>query len=270
MNIMFDARSVLVGNTRLRLLEAGSGVPLLFLHGSGDLGNWPEVLDTLAEDFHVLRPDHPGFNLSEGDPDITGVSDIAFGYLDLLDQLDIQSCVLAGVSLGGWIAAEMACMEPRRFPTLLLIDPIGLRPRGEFEDYFMLSPTELAAAVYATPAMREEMSDMMTALEDDEEIFKRYLRNRAAMAHLGWNPYNHDPKLASRLRRVTADTTIVWGAEDRLVPVETLDSWREALPGAQAHVIPGAGHLPHIEQTQRFLDAIAHLRTSASATRGAM
>ena len=90
------------------------------------------------------------------------------------------------------------------------------------------------------------------------------------MAHLGWNPYNHDPKLASRLRRVSADTTIIWGAEDRLVPVETLDAWRDALPGAQAHVIPEAGHLPHIEQTQPFLDAIAHLRIPAAATRGAL
>lgn len=250
-------RSVRVGHTTLRLLESGDGPPLLFLHGGGDLGQWPGVLDALSERFRVLRPDHPGFNLSEDDPEVTQVSDIAFGYLDMLDGLDVPTCDVVGVSLGGWIAAEMACMEPKRFSALVLIDPIGLRPRGQHPDYFMLTPTEMAECVYATPRMRSEMTAMMADLENDQEVFARYLRNRAALAHLAWNPYQHDPKLASRLRRVTATTAIVWGAQDRLVPVETLDAWLDALPQATAHVIEDAGHLPHLEQTGAFLEAIS-------------
>jgi pimeloyl-ACP methyl ester carboxylesterase len=67
---------------------------------------------------------------------------------------------------------------------------------------------------------------------------------------------------------VTSDTTIVWGAEDHLVPVETLDAWLEALPHAKPIVIPDAGHLPHIEQTDRFLSAIDHITAPESTSTG--
>jgi pimeloyl-ACP methyl ester carboxylesterase len=67
----------------------------------------------------------------------------------------------------------------------------------------------------------------------------------------------HDTQLPTRLHRVKADTLIVWGAKDGILPLETSDAWLQAIPAAKRIVIDEAGHLPHIEQRERFLTAVS-------------
>ena len=251
------ARDVEVSGIRLRVLSEGQGPPLLFLHGSGDLGSWPEILTDLSRHFTIIRPDHPGFTGSEDGEHIKSVHDISFVYLSLMDQLGLDKVSVMGVSLGGWIAADMAATEPSRFDRIVLVDAAGLRPRGEYPDYFMLTPVELAERVYATDNMRESMVAFMTDLESDSEVFGTYHRNRASTAHLAFNPYMHDTQLPTRLHRVKADTLVVWGAKDGILPLETSDAWLQAIPAAKRIVIDEAGHLPHIEQRERFLAAVS-------------
>jgi pimeloyl-ACP methyl ester carboxylesterase len=86
----------------------------------------------------------------------------------------------------------------------------------------------------------------------DPELFERYLRNRMATAHLAWNPYLHDPKLAGRLHHVTAPVLIIWGAHDRLLPVGCAREWQSALPGARLEIVDDAGHRPQAEQPAVF------------------
>jgi len=246
-----------VAGVRLRVLLEGQGAPLLFLHGSGDLGSWPEALTELSKHFLVIRPDHPGYSGSSDGESINSVHDISFVYLSLLDQMKLDRVSVMGVSLGGWIAADMAATEPSRFERLVLVDAAGLRPRGTYPDYFMLTAVELAENVYASSAMRESMSVFMAELENDTELFHTYLRNRASTAHLAFNPYMHDPQLLGRLHRVTAETLVVWGAQDGILPVETSDAWLEAIPSAKRVVIEDAGHLPHVEQTNQFLAVVS-------------
>jgi len=253
---MRNTTDVEVAGMRLHVVMEGSGDPLLFLHGSGDLGSWPDVLSELSRHFTVIRPDHPGYSGSADGDSIESVHDISFVYLSLLDQLGFDRVNLIGVSLGGWIAADMAATETSRFDRLVLVDAAGLRPRGTYPDYFMLTPVELAAQVYATDSMRDSMGAFMADLESDTELFHRYLRNRAATAHLAFNPYMHDPQLLSRVHRIRAKTLVLWGAKDGVLPVETSDAWLEAIPAAERVVIDDAGHLPHIEQPEQFLAAV--------------
>jgi pimeloyl-ACP methyl ester carboxylesterase len=174
-----------------------------------------------------------------------------------MDQLGLDKVSVMGVSLGGWIAADMAATEPNRFDRIVLVDAAGLRPRGDYPDYFMLTPVELAERVYATDNMRESMVAFMTDMESDSEIFGTYHRNRASTAHLAFNPYMHDTQLPTRLHRVKADTLVGWGAKDGILPLETSDAWLQAIPSAKRIVIDEAGHLPHIEQRERFLTAVS-------------
>jgi pimeloyl-ACP methyl ester carboxylesterase len=236
----------------VRVAQAGQGAPLVYLHGAGDLGDWGPALSLLARDFTVYRPDHPGFNGSDDDPSVDSVLDMAFSYLDLFDCLGLDRPSLVGVSLGGWIAAQIAVLAPDRFAKLVLVDAAGLRAEVPTPDVFTLSPVQLAELLYHKPELQAAAAAAAESITDDPDLFQRYLRNRMASAHLAWNPYFHDPKLAGRLHRLAAPVLVIWGAQDRLLPVEYARRWAEALGTARLEIIDEAGHLPPVEQPGTF------------------
>jgi pimeloyl-ACP methyl ester carboxylesterase len=246
-----------VNGTRVRILRGGEGPPLLYLHGSGDPGRWLAVHDALARDHDVIRPDHPGYGFSDEGHGIDSVHELAFFYLDLLDELGLERVDVVGSSLGGWIAADLATIEPKRIAHLVLIGSTGLRVEGSGQpDEFALEPAAAIAATYAGDDARQAATEAFEALEQDASAMERYLRNRITTAHLAWNPYFHDPKLVHRLHRIGAPTLLVWGSEDGLVPDAHGHRWAELVPGSRLEVVDGAGHLPHVEETERFLEIV--------------
>jgi pimeloyl-ACP methyl ester carboxylesterase len=248
--------TVTVRGTRLRMLTAGSGELLLYLHGSGDLGLWWPALSGLAETHRVVRPDHPGFNGSDDRDGIDNVHELAFFYLDVLDEIGAREVVLVGSSLGGWIAADLATIEPGRVSRLVLVDACGVRADIPTPDMFAHDPADLAELTYYDDELRSNAVQRAQAMENDPELSTRYLRNHLTTAHLGWNPYMHDPKLPDRLHRITAPTLILWGAHDRLLPVGYAHRWAELLPKAEIAIIDDAGHLPLIERPDAALGAL--------------
>lgn len=241
-----------VRGRRVRVAQAGQGAPLVYLHGSGDLGDWGPALSLLAREFTVYRPDHPGFNDSDDDPAVDSVLDMAFSYLDLFDRLGLDQPSLVGVSVGGWIAAQIAVLDPSRAAKLVLVDAAGLRAEVATPDIFTLSPVQQAELLYHRAEIRAAAVAAAEKITDDPDLFRRYLRNRMATAHLAWNPYFHDPKLPGRLHRLTAPVLVVWGAQDRVLPVEYAHRWAEALGTARLEIIDASGHLPPVEQPDRF------------------
>ena len=249
-------RDLDVRGIRVHLLSAGSGEPLLYLHGGGDLGAWTPALSALAGRCAVFRPDHPGFSASGDAAGIDSIHELAFFYLDLLDELGLDRVMVMGHSLGGWLAADLATIEPDRVRRLFLVSAAGLRPGEHVPDIFLLSAMELADLTHHTREGRSAAREWARQLAGDPDRFARYLRNRAAMAHLGWNPYLHDPKLPSRLHRITAPALILWGARDGLFPVSCAHQWAGLLPAASLKIIPEAGHLPLEEQAGAAVRAV--------------
>lgn len=244
-----------VRNIRIWVESGGDGPPLLYLPGSHPEGDDP-ALPLLSKDFRVYRPHHPGFGHSDDDPAVDSVLDLSFRYLDLLDALGLDRVFLAGLSLGGWIAAQVAVLAPERIAKLVLACPAGLRPPVPVPDLFTLDPVELAALVHHEPHAQRAAVATVTQMSADQERLTRYLRSRAATAHLGWNPYLHDPKLAGRLHRVCCDVLLIWGAVDKLLPPECALAWQQALPGARLELVENAGHRPHAEQPAAFAELV--------------
>jgi pimeloyl-ACP methyl ester carboxylesterase len=245
------AEYVDVRNIRIWLASSGEGPPLVYLPGADPEGDDP-ALALLSQDFRVYRPHHPGFGRSDEDPAVDSVLDVAFRYLDLLDVLGLDRVYLAGLSLGGWIAAQVAVLAPDRIAKLVLACPAGLRPPVPVPDMFTLDPAELAMMIHHQPEVRRAAVAAVSEMPADADRFTRYLRSRAATAHLGWNPYMHDPKLAGRLHRVGCEVLIIWGAQDRLLPPECALAWQQALSRARLELVENAGHRPQAEQPAVF------------------
>jgi pimeloyl-ACP methyl ester carboxylesterase len=244
-----------VRGTAVQMLQDGSGPPLLFLHGAGGASRWLAFQERLAKDFTVYFPSHPGHGGSPAAEWIEHISDLAFHYLDLLDQLGLERAHLVGASFGGWIAAEMATMASRRLASLVLIDPVGIRVDGWIYPFlFGMDIPEIVATIFQNP-----MAALALAPPDQSvETLALQYRQGTALARVSWNPYLYNPLLRRRLGRVTAPTLLCWGAHDRLAPLAPCgETWAKEIPGVRLHVFTESGHVPHLEEPEAVADAIS-------------
>jgi len=243
--------TIIVNGARTELIERGRGRPILFLHPHIGLDPSAPVFAMLAEGGRLIAPFHPGFGHSERPPSITTVDDLAYFYLDLMDALDLRDALVIGVSLGAWIAAEIAVKSIARMARLVLGNPVGIkvgdRETRDILDVFAMVEDQFLDKAFADPAAGKRDYRAMT---DDEVTV--VARNREAAALYTWSPYMHDPKLKGRLHRIRIPTLVLWGVADRLVNESYGRAFCAAVPGAKFEPLVGAGHFPHIEQPKAF------------------
>ena len=249
-------QTISIRGIRIEVIERGEGPPLLFLHPGIGIEPGAPVLARLAARVRLIVPTHPGFGGSEGPKSFDTVDDLAYFYLDLLDELDLRSVVIAGVSFGGWIAAEIAVKSTARVSHLILANAVGIKPSGrehrDIADIFAVTEPDFLKIAYCDPNIGKRD---YKAMPEDE--VRRAARNREALARYAWSPYMHDPKLKQRLHRVRVPTLILWGAADRVAKPDYGRSYAAAIPGAGFQLIEGAGSFPHLEQPEGFAQAIA-------------
>jgi pimeloyl-ACP methyl ester carboxylesterase len=248
-----------VRNVRVRLFTKGDGPRLVFLHGAGGIERWLPFFDLLAARHSVMAPEHPGFGGSDSPPFIRDVSDVAMYYLDFFDDLAAASggerIHLVGQSLGGWIAAELATRNCAHLASLTLLAPAGVRVKGVLSgDNFIWSSEETARNLVYDQAYAESAVAAASAMTADEA--DRALINRYAAAKLAWEPRWFSPALERWLHRIKAPTLVMWGAEDRLLPVQYAEVWRREVPGVAVEIMPACGHLLHVEQAEQVANRV--------------
>jgi pimeloyl-ACP methyl ester carboxylesterase len=256
------AETITVNGCAVEMLRGGTGETLLFLHGAGGINGWAPYLQALATRFTLVAPSHPGFGRSDTPPWLDNMSDMAFFYLDLIEQLDLRDIHLAGNSLGGWLAAEIAVRNADRLKTLTLVSPAGLRVVGvPMGDIFMWGAEERVRNTFCDQKLAEQRLATNVS-EEDAEIS---LRNHFTTAKLAWSPRFHNPDLEKWLHRIRIPTMILWGDSDRIFPPAHGEAYHAAIPGSQLRIIPQCGHLPHQEKMDAFLAGIDAITKGAAA-----
>jgi pimeloyl-ACP methyl ester carboxylesterase len=239
----------------IEVFEAGSGNPLLWLHGANGFDPAHPFVKPFAERRRLVIPSHPGFGRSALPDWVDRPDDIAVLYLELLDTLGLQRTEIVGCSLGGWIAAEMASLAPERIVKLVLVGPAGVKvgKSDEFDipDMWALPQDEVNKLIFHDPARMA----MDPAKLSDEQL-KILLRNRETTALLTWEPWMHNPKLKHRLHRVKSPTLFVRGVSDGLMSAAYVEAYAKLVPGARTTTIAAAGHAPQIEQPAAFAAAV--------------
>jgi len=243
--------------------KAALPVPVVYLHSANGESGGLEFLELLADHGEVVAPVFPGFGASEGIASIDDIEDAAFHILDILDRLGLERVDLIGLSLGGWMAAEVAVRWPERVRRLALICAVGLHVDGApIAEIFGRPLDELADALYADRAHPMAMlMHHMATLESDPsaipfDLIRPVLEAQAATAKIGWNPYLHNPKLSGRLGRVTGPTLVVHGAADGIVPLAHAEAYAAAIPDARLEVLRDAAHLAVLERPVELAELV--------------
>ena len=249
----FVTQTIDINGCKLSFQRGGNGMPLMYLHGTDGLAEWPAMLDTLAGKFNVIAPDHPGFGASEIPGWIDDVSDVAYLYLDAIAKLGLSSLHMVGQSLGGWIALEMAIRSTQWLRSLTLISSAGIHVKGVPKaDIFMIDPEEQARLAYADPKAGEAAAERVAA----DKYQDLAILNRIASARFGWQPRFFNPRLERWLHRVDVPTHVIWGEEDRIIPLAYGEAFHRLIPGSKLTKIPNAGHLPHVERAEAVTTAV--------------
>ena len=241
------------GRFKIRTLQAGSGDPILYVHGAGGLF-WDPLLDALAAGHRVVAPEHPGAGDSQGIEHVEDLWDLVLYYNELLDHVGIERATVVGHSFGGMVAAELAATSPHRVDKLVLIAPIGLwRDDHPVPDISGIPPESIPALVFADPDSPIAAS-MPTPDPTDPESLFRASQTMASILQFIW-PLP-DKGLSKRLYRLKAPTLLVWGAEDRLVHPAYGEDFQAAIAGSRLEIVEGAGHVPQLEQAERTIGLI--------------
>jgi len=236
-----------IAGIELDVLERGQGAPILYLHGGAGIGRDAPFIDLLARDRRVIAPSHPGFGKSALPDWLDSVDDIAHVYLELMDRVGLTRADLVGLSIGGWIAAEIATKVPERIGRLVLIGPVGVKTgtsdKLDVPDVFAMPREKLDQLRFHDPG--RHAPELATLPDEELHIIAR---NSETLALLTWEPYMHNPKLKHRLHRVNVPTLFVRGASDGIVSADYLARYAALIPQARIETLAQAGHLPQVEQ----------------------
>lgn len=255
---------VRVGGRELHYEDTGGdGLPVLLLHGFPHRASlWRPQLVGLGGRFRLIAPDLPGFGGSEppADPQTWRIGDYADVADGLLAALGLEKAVVAGISMGGYVALSMMRRHPERVRALILVDTlpgadsIETREAREAQqrEVLELGIDELAGRLLlrllapknlADPALKHEVLKLM------EHPAEAYVAGLEAM--------KRRPDSTPELGRIQVPTLIVVGEEDVIAPPAVARAMEAAIPGARLVVLRGAGHLSNLEEPAAFNEALA-------------
>ena len=238
------------GDFRTVVDSAGSGPPLLYLHGAVGQKGWAPFLERLSQQFTVYAPYMPGYGEATGLEHLADLTDLTLYHLALLDALGIERAHVVGHFLGGMIAAEMAAFSPSSVSRLALVSPAGVwRDAEPVADLLALNADELAERLTAKPEGTASLDGVADALARDR------MQDIAAAGKFLW-PLP-DRGLHRRAYRIKASTLILWGEQDRINPPSYAADFQGLIAGSKTGTVANAGHLLMLEQPVAFADAVA-------------
>lgn len=249
----FPVRTVSAGGRTLAYREAGSGAPLVLLHGIGNQsGSWVQQLESLADRFRVIAWDAPGYGGSDQlAPDSPVAADYAGALRDLLDALGIDRAVLVGSSLGCLMGTSFAAAHPDRVTCLMLFNAAG--------GHGALDERDRAEKLAARLAMLERLGPGGMAANPSSGLLSM-VASDTARAIAAWSTAQIRPagyaqaarmlstgRLTDDARRYPGPVSVIGASADTITPPAACRAIAAAFGNATYTELPGIGHLAYIE-----------------------
>ncbi len=279
---MSEMRYLDLHGERVAYLDVGTGDALLLIHGmAGSSATWRAVIPALSKKYRVLAPDLQGHGESTKPRGDYSLGAFAASLRDMLDELGITRATVIGQSLGGGVAMQFAYQHREYCERLVLIGSGGLGPDLNWMLRFLSAPgAELLLPVVAPrPVLNVgnklrswftsagvqapragEMWSAYSSLADPEtrQAFLRTLRSVV----------DYRGQAVSALGKIHVSrglpTLLIWGDEDRIIPVAHGRAAHDAVPGSRLEILPGVGHFPHVEAPTAVVDILDDFITTTA------
>ena len=260
--MVHEQRTTVNGRT-VRYLETGAGAPLILLHAfplGADM--WRPQLERAPAGWRLIAPDFRGFGGSTiGDEEI-GMDDYARDVQLLMDDLSLDRAVVAGLSLGGYVAFAMLRRSPERLAGLILADTRstadtddGVRLRRELLDAVRREGMGIVAERQIPkvlgPTTRRERPEVVA------EVTRLINANASAGVEASIVALMRRPDSTGDLGRIAVPTLVIVGEEDEITPVESARAMQQVIRGSSLAILPRAGHLSNLEAPDAFSTTIS-------------
>jgi pimeloyl-ACP methyl ester carboxylesterase len=249
---------ITVYGAKIHYIEAGTGAPLILIHGlADDASIWDSVIPPLSARFRVIALDQIGFGRS----DKPLLNYRVTTFVDFLDgsmtELKIERASLIGSSLGGWIAAAYALAHPERIERLVLSDAAGYAALAKTMDRRALSALRLAS--------RDDIRYLGPLTFHDKRFYQDLdlaFKQRVAagdsytVGQLLDSMVRGDDALDNRLRMINRPTLVIWGRDDKLIPLSFGERFHQEIANSRLQIIDNCGHMPQVECPNEFAAAV--------------
>ena len=258
-----NLRTLTLHGDRVAYLDEGAGDVLLLIHGiGGSTDCWRGVVHKLASRYRVIAVDLLGHGQSDKPRGDYSLGAFAVWLRDFLDALDIREATVIGHSFGGGVALQFAHQHKEYCRRLVLISSGGLGPDlGPLLRMMSLPGAELVLPLIASPpavqvgkVLRKRALSSGRGATRYSETLKGLAalsnrHSRAAFLRTLRSVVDHRGQAVCALNRLRTDlpTMIIFGDQDRCIPVAHAHSAHNAIPGSVLHVIPGVGHQPQVQ-----------------------
>lgn len=250
----YSRNSVKLDALAIPYLVGGRGKPLVYLHGLSGWGRWENYHLALAITNTVYAPALPGWPDGRIPAEVASAGDCARVISLWLDAVGLDQVDLVAHSFGGWVALYLSMRHPRRIARLVLVDALGVElADAPATNLGSLDQEGFLQAAFVHPETRLLPGDFGAVVESvrDSAEFKRQWQSCKIVAALAGGRYS-DPELTTELGAIKAETLVVWGREDKLVPWQCGAAIAKAIPGARLALIADAGHAPMRERRESF------------------
>ena len=249
---------ITVFGAKVHYVDAGTGSPVILLHGlADDIGVWESVIPALAAKHRVVALDQIGFGRSDK-PLLSYRVTTFVDFLDgFLNELKIDRASVVGNSLGGWVAADFALAHPDRVDRLVLCDAAGYAAVVKNMNPRALSALRLASRDdirYLGPLTFHDKrfyEDVDLAFKQRVTAGDGYTVNQVLDSML-----RGEDILDGRVGAIHKATLIVWGRDDKLIPLSFGERFHNEIGGSRLEIIDNCGHMPQVECSDKFNHAL--------------
>lgn len=268
-----------IDGVRLHYQEKGNGAPLVLIHGyTSSTYSWKDVFEPLAKNFRVIALDLKGFGFSgKPDGDYTRRAQATL-VTHLLDYLKIEKAWLCGSSMGGEIALNVALANPQRVAGLILVDSAGVNESGSGSLAPRYLQLPIVGRVLTALALRSDKlvrQGLEKSFYDQTKVTNERLANyyrplqtrggqlAAVRARTQANLF----PVEADLGRITLPTLLIWGAEDRLIPLAAGRKMNSLIKDSRLVIFENCGHLPQEEMPERVVAEITEFNARQNQAR---
>jgi len=245
---------VTVYGSRIHYVEAGSGAPLILVHGLADnAGIWDSIIPALSAKFRVIALDQIGFGRSDK-PLLNFRISTFLDFLDgFLRELKIERASFIGNSLGGWVAAAFALARPEGIERLVLSDTAGYAAVAK-----TMGPRTLRALRLAS---REDIRYLGPLTFHDKRFYQDVdlaFKERVGagdsytVGQIVDSMIRGDDTLDNTLHAINRPTLVIWGRDDKLIPLSFGERFHQDIANSQLRIIDNCGHMPQVECPHEF------------------